>query len=119
MNPWIWQGIAFVICIATYSVANWIGPIASVLPERAIELLLLALGIAMYVARRFARFTYALFEFIVGMFAISIAATNAMGVNSYDPTQRNLFYVSMMGGIYLIVRAIDNLLPELKRIQSS
>jgi hypothetical protein len=40
-----------------------------------------------------------------------------MGVNSYEPTQRNLFYVSMMGGIYLIVRAIDNLAPELKRIK--
>ena len=117
MKPWKWQGIAFVICMATYSVANWIGPIASVLPERAIELLLLALGIAMYMARHFARFTYAIFEFIVGMMAISIAATNAMGVNSYEPTQRNLFYVSMMGGIYLIVRAIDNLLPTLKSLR--
>jgi hypothetical protein len=44
MKPWKWQGIAFVICMATYSVANWIGPIASVLPKRAVELLLLALG---------------------------------------------------------------------------
>ena len=75
MNRWIWQGIAFVIFMVTFGVANWIGPIASVLPERAIELLLPALGIAMYVARRFARFTYAIFEFTVGMFAISIAAT--------------------------------------------
>jgi hypothetical protein len=42
------------------------------------------------------------------VFALAVAAHQAPFANSHDPNQRNLFFISLMGGMFLIVRGIDD-----------
>ena len=46
------------------------------------------------------------------------AAMRASNTNSYNPDQRNLFFISLMGGIFLFVRGVDDIRqawPEVTR----
>jgi hypothetical protein len=117
MKGWVWNGFGLLVGVAIFSVANWITPIATVLPREAIEILLLVLGVAMYVVRRRALLAFGIWEFLAGMYAAHIAAVNSASVNSWDPMQRNLFYLAIMASVFLIVRALGDIVEAAREIR--
>jgi hypothetical protein len=108
MKPIVLSGLGVVACFATFTVANWIKPIASFLPIPLLWLLFALLAAGVYLARLRARPMYAIWEIYVGAFALGTAALRAPMTDSYNVEQRNLFFISLVGGIFLVVRGLDN-----------
>jgi hypothetical protein len=100
--------IGIVACLATFDIANWIKAIASVLPQPLLFALFVVLAAGVWLARERVKLMYAFWEVFVGLFALGVAAQRAPITDSSDPMQRNLFFISLVGGIFLIVRGIDN-----------
>lgn len=104
----IWSCIGIIACLATFPVANWIKPIASFLPSGLLPFVFIALAAGMCVAGQRAKWMYAFFEFYVGLFALASAALIAPTTDSYNPEQRNFFFIFMMGGIFLVAQGFDD-----------
>jgi len=113
----VWGFIGIVGCFSTFVVANWISPIASALSSSLLEILFLALAAGVWLAKFKIKIFYAMWELQVGLFALIIAAKQALLANSYEPDQRNSFFCSLMGGIFLVVRGIDDLIETFPKVE--
>jgi hypothetical protein len=119
MKPIIWGSIGIAACLATFTVANWIKPIASILPIPLLLVLFIALAAGVWLAKTRVKLAYAFWEVYVGLFALVTAAQRAPITDSYNPEQRNLFFISLIGGIFLIVRGVEDFreaFPEAERM---
>jgi hypothetical protein len=118
MKSIIWSAIGIVACMATFDVANWIKPIASVLPTPLLLTLFVLLAAGVWIARTRVKLVYAFWEITVGFVALAAAAQRAPVTDSYNPEQRNLFFISLVGGIFLLVRGVEDCreaFPEAER----
>jgi hypothetical protein len=59
MKPIIWKFIGIVACLATFTVANWIKPIASILPMPMLLAVFSALAAGVWLARTQVRWMFA------------------------------------------------------------
>jgi hypothetical protein len=118
MKPFIWGSMGVLACLVTFDVANWIKPIASILPEPLLLLLFIVLAVGAWLAKTRVKLAYGVWELYVGLFALGAAAQKAPITDSGDPLQRNLFFVALVGGIFLIVRGVEDCreaFPEAER----
>ena len=102
-------------CFSTFAVANWISPIAAAFSANILEILFIALAAGVWLAKFKIKVFYAIWEFQVGLIALTVAANHAPLANSNNADQRNVFFISLMGGIFLVVRGIDDLIESVPK----